>query len=146
MQKHHLTNFWTGGKISFSFPMPIPPSSSTVGVLLHLHYYPRCEFMIIKMWGNVNFLWQPGYYNLLNEKKDLKKSRCWNTHFFESILLQSISRNYLRPPSLDNTILGSFPSSNSIILVEDIIRWKRCFEIFLIFNFAGDIGNKKFRW
>ena len=32
--------------------------------------------------------------------------------------------------------------SNSIILLEDLIRWKRGFEIFLIGQYAGDIGNK----
>ena len=35
-----------------------------------------------------------------------------------------------------------FTLSNSIILVEDLIRWMRCFEIFLIDHWAGDIGNK----
>ena len=32
--------------------------------------------------------------------------------------------------------------SNSIILLEDLIRWKRGFEIFLIGQYTGDIGNK----
>ena len=32
--------------------------------------------------------------------------------------------------------------SDSIILVEDLIRWNRIFEIFLIGHYAGDIGNK----
>ena len=32
--------------------------------------------------------------------------------------------------------------SNSDILVEDLIRQKRCFEIFLIDPLAGDTGNK----
>ena len=31
---------------------------------------------------------------------------------------------------------------NSIILVEDLIRWKRGLEIFLIPRSAGDIENK----
>ena len=30
-----------------------------------------------------------------------------------------------------------------IILVEDLINWKRRFEMFLIDHCAGDIGNKK---
>ena len=36
----------------------------------------------------------------------------------------------------------SFILSNSIILVKDLIRWKRRFEIFLIDHDAGDAGNK----
>ena len=32
--------------------------------------------------------------------------------------------------------------SDSIILVEDLIRWNRIFEIFLIGHYVGDIGNK----
>ena len=39
-------------------------------------------------------------------------------------------------------ILGNFTLSNSIILLEDLIRGKRSFEIFLINNYAGDIGNE----
>ena len=32
--------------------------------------------------------------------------------------------------------------SNSIILVEDLIGWKKSFGIFLIDHYAGDTGNK----
>ena len=39
-------------------------------------------------------------------------------------------------------ILGNFTLSNSIILLEDLIRGKRNFEIFLINHYAGDIGNE----
>ena len=39
-------------------------------------------------------------------------------------------------------LLGNFTVSNSIILVEDLVRRTRCFEIFLTDHFAGDIGNK----
>ena len=34
-----------------------------------------------------------------------------------------------------------FTLSNSIILVEDLIRWKRGFEIFLIDRYDGKIGD-----
>ena len=44
--------------------------------------------------------------------------------------------------SSDDILLENFSVSNSIILVEDQIRWKRGFEIFLIDHYAGDIGNK----
>ena len=62
--------------------------------------------------------------------------------FFENILLLSVSRNSLQAPSLVDIILRNFTSSNSTILVEDLIRWKRCFEIFLIDQCASDIANK----
>ena len=42
---------------------------------------------------------------------------------------------------LDQALLGNFTLSNSIILVDDLLRWKRGFEIFLIDHYA-DIGNK----
>ena len=54
----------------------------------------------------------------------------------------SISRNSLETPSLDDIFLGSFTLSNSIILVEDLIKWNRGFEICLIDHYAGEIGNK----
>ena len=44
--------------------------------------------------------------------------------------------------SLDGILLENFISSNSIILVEDLIKQNRFFEIFLIDHCAGDIGNK----
>ena len=60
----------------------------------------------------------------------------------ENVLLLSISSNSLQTPSLDDILLGNFTLSNSAILVEDLIRWKRGFEIFLIKHGAGDIKNK----
>ena len=39
-------------------------------------------------------------------------------------------------------MLGNFALSNSIILVENLIRWTKGFEIVLIDHYAGDIGNK----
>ena len=62
--------------------------------------------------------------------------------FFFNVLLLSILRNSLQTPSLDDILLGKFTLSNSAILVEDLIRWKRGFEIFLIKHGAGDIKNK----
>ena len=44
--------------------------------------------------------------------------------------------------SLDDMLLGNFTLPNSIISVEDLRRWKRSFEIFLIDHYAGDIGNE----
>ena len=55
--------------------------SSTVGLLLHVQYYQRCEPMILKGWVKSKFvLCQPRYYNLLNEKKNKK------IHVFELIM------------------------------------------------------------
>ena len=59
----------------------------------------------------------------------------------EDILLLSISRNSLPTPSLDDIFLGNFALLSSSVLVEDLIRWNRGFEIFLIDQYAGDIGN-----
>ena len=54
----------------------------------------------------------------------------------------SILKNYHQTLSLDDILLGNFTLPNSIILMEDWIRWKRGFETFLIEHCAGDIGNK----
>ena len=45
-------------------------SSSTMGLLLYLQYYQRCEPLIFEMWVQSKFfLLRPGYYNLLTEKR-----------------------------------------------------------------------------
>ena len=64
--------------------------------------------------------------------------------FFENVdsFLLPISRTSLQTPSLDDIRLGNFTLSNSIILVEDLIRGERGFEIFLLDHYAGDIGNE----
>ena len=62
--------------------------------------------------------------------------------FFENALLLSISRNSLQTPTLGDILLGNFTLTNSVISVKNLITWKRGFEIFLIKQFAGDIGNK----
>ena len=54
----------------------------------------------------------------------------------------SLLKNYHQTLSLDDILLGNFTLPNSIILMEDWIRWKRGFETFLIEHCAGDIGNK----
>ena len=57
-------------------------------------------------------------------------------------MLLSVSRNSLQTPSLVDIILRNFTLSNSTILVEDLIRWKRCSEIFLSGYCASNIANK----
>ena len=98
--------------------------STAVGLLLHLQYYHKFEPMILKMW-------------VRSEKVKGEKYS-----FFEKLLLLSISRNLVQTPSSDDIVLGNFTFSNWIILVEDQIRWKKGFEIFLVDHCAGDIGNK----
>ena len=95
------------------------------------------------MWLKNKFvLWQPRYYELLAEKKNKKNHGFWSTDFLENVLLLSIPRKYLQTPSLGYMLLGKLTLSKSIILVKDLIRWKRSFEILLIDHHAGDIGNK----
>ena len=72
----------------------------------------------------------------------MKHSHFWSTHFFEDVLLLSISRKSLEISLLDDTFLGNFAMSNSIILVEDLRKWNRCFEIFLIDLCDDEIGNE----
>ena len=84
------------------------------------------------MWVKSKFvLWQPHHYNLLTVKN--KKVHVFEELiFFENLQVPSISKNSFQTPSLDNTVLGNFTLSNAIISVEDLIKWKRGFEIFLI--------------
>ena len=79
----------------------------------------------------------------MTERKD-KKIHVLEALFFKKkdVLLLSILRNSLQTPSLDDILLGNFTLSNSAISVEDLIRWKRGFEIFLIKHCAGDMRNK----
>ena len=86
-------------------------------------------------------MWQPGYYNLLTEKR-IRKFTLLKYSFSWKVLTLSISRNSPQTPFLDDIFLGNFASSNSIIFVEELIKWKRCFEIFLIDHCASDIGHK----
>ena len=128
-------------------PLPLAytytPSSNTVGLLLHLQYYQRCKSMLFKMRGIVNVLCDSRVIIIWwLQKKDKKIHVFGVLIFFEDILLLSILRKSLWTRSLDDILLGKFKLSNSIILVEDIIKWKRYFEIFFIDHRAGDIGNK----
>ena len=90
--------------------------------------------MILQMWVKSKFvLCQPRYYNLLAEKK------CKKIDVFEVMLFwrRTITVNLKKWAS--NAILHDFALSDSIILVEDLIRWNKGFEIILIDNYAGDI-------
>ena len=87
-------------------------------------------------------LWQPRYYNLFTVKNNKKIHVFEVLIFFENLQLLSVSRNPLQTPSLDHALFRNFTLPNSIILVEDLIRWKRGFEMFVIDHYDDDIGNK----
>ena len=96
-----------------------------MGLFQHLQYYQRREPIVLQILVKSKFvLRQPGYYNLLTEKKKGSGNlRLWITnftHFFENILLLSILRNSLQPSSSDDTLIRNFTLSNSIILVKDL--------------------------
>ena len=86
-------------------------------------------------------LWQPRYYNLLTVKNN-KKIHVFEVLIFLKTYWYCQSQGILFKHYLDHALLRNFTWSNSIILVEDLIRWKRGFEIFLIDHYADDIGNK----
>ena len=48
----------------------------------------------------------------------------------------------LQIPSLDHALLENCTLSNSIILLEDLIKWETGFVIFFIDHYANDTGNK----
>ena len=87
-------------------------------------------------------MWQSGYYNLLTEEKGKKIYVFEALIYFENMLLLLISRNSLQTSSLDDILEGNFTTANSFILLEDLIKWKRGFEIFLSGHYASDIENK----
>ena len=101
-------------------------------LLPRLKFCQRCEPIILKMQVKSKFvLWQQlRYYNLLNHVFEVFV-------FFENVLLVSISKTSLQTKSLGDILSGNFRFSNSIILVEDLIR---DFEIFLIDHYAGEIS------
>ena len=133
------------GKDLLFLPYTFISSFSTVGFLLHLQHYQRCEPMILKMLVKSKFvLCQPRYLNLLT-KKIYKKIHVFGVvTFLKTYCYWQISRHYLEIPSiiLDDIFLGDSTLSNSIALVEGLRRWYRSFEIFLIDRYDGKIGNK----
>ena len=118
------------------------PSNCTAGFLLHLQCYQRWEPTIFKMWVKSKFvLWQQQCYNyLLSEEKGKKIYIFLSTHFFwKHFVTVNLKRFFL---SSDYILGVNFTWSNSITLVEELIRWRRDFEIFLIDHYTGDTGNK----
>ena len=122
-------------KNPFSFPIHIYSSSSIVGLLLHLQNYSRFETMTIKMWVK-------RYNNLFAQKKNKKVHILKILTFWKRTVILPILKSSLQIPFLDDILWQHFTLSNSIILVKDLTRWKKRFEIFLIDQYAGDNGNK----
>ena len=76
------------------------------------------------------------------EKKNKKVHVLEILTFWKRTVILSILRSSLQIPVLDDILWENFTLSNSIILVKDLTRWKKDFEIFLIDQYAGDNGNK----
>ena len=131
------------GKDSLVLPYTYTPSSSTVGLLLHLQYYQKCKSITLKMFVKSKFVfWQPHYNNFVVEKNG-KKIHVFKYSFFRKRTALPISINYLQTPFLDDILLRNFTLSNSIVLLEDRITWKGGFEVFLIDDFGVDIAGNK---
>ena len=82
--------------------------------------------------------------HVITSKRGEKDLHFWSTHYvcFENIVVLSISRKTLQTPPSDDILEVNFTWSNSITLVEDLIKWKAGFERFLIDHYAIDTGNK----
>ena len=74
-------------------------------------------------------------------KRGLRKFKFLKHSFFKNIQLLSQQTFFKRYLS-DYILVENFTCSNSIIIVEGLIRWKRGFEMFFIDHYVGDIGNK----
>ena len=87
-------------------------------------------------------LWKPGCYNLLSKKKDKKIHKFLKYSFlWKHTVKLSISRNSVPIPSLDDKLRKNFTLPNWIMLMAELKRWKKCFEIFLIDHYADDNGK-----
>ena len=62
--------------------LPYTRSSSSVGLLLHLQYYQRCESMIFKVSGNVNLFWGNRVLIIYSLKKRIRKFTFLKCSFF----------------------------------------------------------------
>ena len=139
MHKLHLNNYWTGEKISFFFPI-----SLSLLVVLWAPYHTCIRD--VNLWFS-KCLWKVVLFcdnqlKLLTEKRIRKFMLLRYSFFFwkrtVTVNLKKFSSNTIFRLS----IFGKFYIVKFIYLVEDLIRWKRCFEIFLTDHCAGDIGNE----
>ena len=92
------------------------------------HWRQSIFSMFLGLWKN-STTWLMRF-RFENSTVDTRYLRFWSSHYLEKILLLSISRNYLQTPSSDDILLGNVTWSNSVILVEYLIRWKRGLKYF----------------
>ena len=119
------------GKLHFLCSVPY---TYTVGLLLHLQYYQKCEPIILKVWLKCKFvLWQSRYYKLLTENKDKKIHVFWSTHFFFFLTAAAI------PRKLSN-IIFRLQTFGKVYIVKINYFSERPNK--MIDYHAGDIGNK----
>ena len=62
--------------------------------------------------------------------------------FFWKRIVSANLKKFLQTTSVGDMLLENFTLSNSTILLEDLMKWKRYFEMLLIDYYAGDIENK----
>ena len=62
--------------------------------------------------------------------------------FFWKHIVSVNLKKFLQTSSVGDMLLENFILSNSIILLEGLMKWKGCFEMFLIDYCASDIENK----
>ena len=84
-------------------------------------------------------LWQLLYHNLLTEKSDNKLHVFQHSFFWEHAVSANVKKILFKHHII---LLGNFTWSSLIILLEDLIRWKKCLEIFLIYPCAGELEMK----
>ena len=115
-------------------------SSTTVGLLLHLQYYQSWELMIFKMCKESKFvLWQSHSYNLLTEKD--KKSAFLKYLFLWERTVTVSGKKLSSNIVFRQNSFGKFCKLNCFS-GRPKIRWKICFEIFLIDHCIDDIRMK----
>ena len=120
-------------------------------------FFPMCKRLLVVLWtsyyihniirdemwthdfknvgerGNLFFVfWQPRYYKLFNNERIRRVTFLKYSFFWKRTVTVKLKKLFLENCTL----------SNSIILAEDLIKWKRAFKIFLIDLYDGDIGNR----
>ena len=113
------------------------PSSSTVGLLLHLQYYQRCKSAFLKIRGNINVFRDNQVIIIYWVIKSIRRFTLLRYSFFwkhtATISLKKFS---------SNTIFSWYNFGKFYIVKFNYFSGKRCFEIFLIDPYANDIANK----
>ena len=129
-------------------------------------FFPMCKRLLVVLWtsyyihniirdemwthdfknvgerGSLFFVfWQPRYYKLFNNERIRRVTFLKYSFFWKRTVTVKLKKLSLKP-SLDDIFLENCTLSNSIILAEDLIKWKRAFKIFLIDLYDGDIGNR----